>query len=87
MTLNIRRSGTPGTASHFYSVNLGEHNIKVTDTKNAFVVSKWIYFAISMYRPLINDLVIGLGVQWSPGGKHEPASTLQLCIGHQATNA
>jgi hypothetical protein len=68
-----------------YTVNLHGNEIKVTVTAVASVVRKWLNAALFFRRRYIhqNRLIVGLGVQWTPGGRDPPADTLQLCIGRR----
>jgi hypothetical protein len=69
-----------------YTVNLHGNKIKVTVTAAASVVKKWINAALCFRRRYMipqNRLIVGLGVQWTPGGRDPPADTLQLCIGNR----
>ncbi|MCI34765.1 3-5 exonuclease/nucleic acid binding protein, partial [Trifolium medium] len=70
-----------------YTVNLHGNEIKVTVTAVASVVRKWLHSALFFRRRYIrqNRLIVGLGVQWSPGAGilDPPADTLQLCIGRR----
>jgi hypothetical protein len=54
-----------------YTVNLHGNKIKVTVTAAASVVRKWIYTTLFFNRRDIhqNRFVVGLGVQWTPGGR------------------
>ena len=61
------------------------HNTRiiVTVTFNAYVVQKWIWFALYFSRYHLNQLVVGLGVQWVPDfirGEDHPTATLQLSL-------
>jgi len=68
-----------------YTVNIQGTEIKVTVTVVASVVRKWIYATLLFCRRDLqqNRSVVGLGVQWTPGGRDPPADTLQLCIGRR----
>ncbi|PNX82230.1 polynucleotidyl transferase ribonuclease H-like superfamily protein [Trifolium pratense] len=68
-----------------YTVNLHGNEIKVTVTAVASVVRKWIFTTLFFNRRDLqrNRLVVGLGVQWTPGGRDPPADTLQLCVGRR----
>ncbi|GAU50478.1 hypothetical protein TSUD_409630 [Trifolium subterraneum] len=68
-----------------YTVNLHGNEIIVTVTSVASVVRKWLNAALFFRRSYIqqNRLIVGLGVQWTPGGRDPPADTLQLCIGRR----
>ena len=61
------------------------HNTRiiVIVTFNASVVHKWIWFALYLSRYHLNQLVVGLGVQWVPDfirGEDHPTTTLQLSL-------
>ncbi|PIN20539.1 DNA helicase [Handroanthus impetiginosus] len=65
-----------------YVVFCHSHLIRTVVTANPSVVRKWVqrtrcynHYLLSLGR----RLVVGLGVQWSPGGS-SPAATLQLCV-------
>ncbi|KAK7329585.1 hypothetical protein VNO77_23755 [Canavalia gladiata] len=68
-----------------YTVRLDGTDISVTVTASASVVRRWLsstlYFRRQYYY--LNSLVVGLGVQWTPGGEDPPPDTLQLCVGRR----
>ncbi|GAU50477.1 hypothetical protein TSUD_409620 [Trifolium subterraneum] len=70
-----------------YTVNLNGNEIKVTVTAVSSVVRKWLQATLYLRRRYIykNRLIVGLGVNWTPGaGIHDPpADTLQICIGRR----
>ncbi|XP_027338270.1 exonuclease mut-7 homolog [Abrus precatorius] len=68
-----------------YTVDLDGTNISVTVTATASVVRRWLSSTLYFRRHYVyfNQLVVGLGVQWTPGGADPPPDTLQLCIGRR----
>ncbi|XP_012569525.1 uncharacterized protein [Cicer arietinum] len=68
-----------------YTIKLDGTKITVTVTSVASVVRKWLNSTLFLRRKHVqmNQLVVGLGVQWTPGGYNAPANTLQLCIGRR----
>ncbi|KAK4257879.1 hypothetical protein QN277_007410 [Acacia crassicarpa] len=55
--------------------------IFVTVTHTADVVEHWITMANNLRGEFPGRFIVGLGVQWNPGGRDPPADTLQLCVG------
>ncbi|XP_010513029.1 PREDICTED: uncharacterized protein LOC104788971 [Camelina sativa] len=54
----------------------------VTVTHTTSVIRRWIQSIRFFSRlRLSHPLVVGLGVQWTPGGPNPPPDTLQLCVG------
>ncbi|KAI4335003.1 hypothetical protein L6164_013692 [Bauhinia variegata] len=66
-----------------FIVDLHGTHIDVTVTANAYVVKKWITSTLYLRRQELHHLVVGLGVQWTPGWRETPADTLQLCVGRR----
>ncbi|XP_061350307.1 uncharacterized protein LOC133295483 [Gastrolobium bilobum] len=69
-----------------YTVDFHGNEINVTVTAKASVVRKWLSTTLFFRRRDLfeNRFVVGLGVQWTPGGRElpdPPADTLQLCVG------
>ncbi|CAJ1963140.1 unnamed protein product [Sphenostylis stenocarpa] len=72
--------------NHFvYTVYLAGDYINVTVTSSASVVKRWLSSTLHFGRHYVylNRLVVGLGVQWTPGGYDPPPDTLQLCVGRR----
>ncbi|PIA61005.1 hypothetical protein AQUCO_00300494v1 [Aquilegia coerulea] len=65
-----------------FTVDFFGKDCTVTVTSTPSVVRKWIRLTWYIHRYLRYKLVVGLGVQWNPSS-NEPASTLQLCVGHR----
>ncbi|KAK4257876.1 hypothetical protein QN277_007407 [Acacia crassicarpa] len=78
MAFTIEENAAP--ASHrLFKVNFDGTDIDVTVTHKAAAVARWISRTNSRQEEFHDGrLVVGLGVQWTPGG---PADTLQLCVG------
>jgi len=83
----------PGQHENLRAYNVYIHesqiDIEVTVTATASVVTNWLQTMLNHHlqylrnRNLRNrnrNLVVGLGVQWTPGNLDPPADTLQLCI-------
>ncbi|CAJ1963137.1 unnamed protein product [Sphenostylis stenocarpa] len=68
-----------------YTVEVAGDYVTVTVTSTASVVRRWLSTTLHLRRHyvLLERLVVGLGVQWTPGGSDPPADTLQLCVGHR----
>jgi hypothetical protein len=66
-----------------YTVDLDGTEITATVTAVSSVVKKWLNDTLYLRRDYINQLVVGLGVQWTPGGYDPPADTMQLCVGRR----
>ncbi|KAI9081163.1 hypothetical protein K1719_036922 [Acacia pycnantha] len=64
-----------------FNANLDGTNIEVTVTDKAAVVRRWIGTTNYFRRVFHGRVVVGLGVQWTPGDTDPPADTLQLCVG------
>ncbi|RHN73037.1 putative DNA helicase [Medicago truncatula] len=78
---------------HVY-IHESQINFEVTVTATASVVTNWLQSMLNHHfqslrhlqylrrnRNLCNrNLIVGLGVQWTPGNLDPPADTLQLCI-------
>ncbi|KAJ1414316.1 Ribonuclease H-like superfamily [Sesbania bispinosa] len=74
-----------GSKHVIYTVNLHGREIMVTVTSAASVVRRWLSATLYFrrYYHHLNRLVVGLGVQWTPGGPDPLADTLQLCVGRR----
>ncbi|XP_019184224.1 PREDICTED: Werner Syndrome-like exonuclease [Ipomoea nil] len=65
------------------------HRVKliVTVTKRAADVDRWVEMTLHNHSHRLQDLVIGLDIEWHPCRRQEgeeednPAATLQLCVG------
>ncbi|KAK7332668.1 hypothetical protein VNO80_29423 [Phaseolus coccineus] len=68
-----------------YTVNIDGDRVIVTVTASAAVVRRWLSTTLHLRRHqvFLKRLVVGLGVQWTPGGSDPSADTLQLCVGHR----
>ncbi|RDX71586.1 putative 3'-5' exonuclease R431, partial [Mucuna pruriens] len=68
-----------------YTVDLAGTYITVTVTASASVIKRWISSTLYFSRHFVylQRLVVGLGVQWTPGGSDPPPDTLQLCVGRR----
>ncbi|KAI9070928.1 hypothetical protein K1719_047112 [Acacia pycnantha] len=66
-----------------FNVNLDGTNVVATVTDTAAVVRRWISTTNYLQGEFYGRLVVGLGVQWTPGGRDPPADTLQLCVGRR----
>ncbi|XP_054820540.1 uncharacterized protein LOC129319481 [Prosopis cineraria] len=74
----------PAPCSHRrFHVNLDGTEISVTVTATASVVRRWINAVTYFNRHYLSRLIVGLGVQWTPGDRDAPADTLQLCVGRR----
>ena len=66
-----------------FAVKLHGNYIKVTVTDAASIVRKWLSATLFIHWRHRANLIVGLGVQWTPGGRDSPADTLQLCVGRR----
>ncbi|ESW19376.1 hypothetical protein PHAVU_006G119500 [Phaseolus vulgaris] len=68
-----------------YTVNIDGDQVSVTVTANAGVVRRWLCTTLHLrrHKVFLKRLVVGLGVQWTPGGSDPPADILQLCVGRR----
>lgn len=83
MAITIGQGDSPfGNAEMFY-VGLHGSIIIVTVTAAASAVRKWIRDVLYWNYLDRSQLVVGMGVQWTPVGEDPPADTLQLCVGHR----
>lgn len=83
MAIEIFEHDFPCSEQRVFAVNLHETRITVTVTANASVARRWIHATRYFYRSFLDRLVVGLGVQWTPGPRDNPADTLQLCVGRR----
>ncbi|XP_016486905.1 3'-5' exonuclease-like [Nicotiana tabacum] len=72
----------------FFTVPFYENQIKVTVTKKAADVDKWIGQTIHIHRRRLHKLLIGLDIEWlaciNPTDKNNPKiALLQLCVGRR----
>ncbi|XP_027178143.1 uncharacterized protein LOC113777308 [Coffea eugenioides] len=76
-------SSEPQRRRNFVVIRL-PHLVYTTVTSTPSVVKHWLFRICRhhVYRIHKGRLVVGLGVQWTPGHRKSPA-TLQLCVGHQ----
>ncbi|KAG4921378.1 hypothetical protein JHK84_050249 [Glycine max] len=67
---------------NIYTVYLVENYITVIVTASASVVKRWISSTLYFNHYFVDQecLVVGLGVQWTPGGHNTPPDMLQLCV-------
>nr|XP_009612708.1 Werner Syndrome-like exonuclease [Nicotiana tomentosiformis] len=70
------------------SVSFYENQIKVTVTKKAADVDKWIGQTIHIHRRRLNKLLIGLDIEWlacinATDKNHSKIALLQLCVGRR----
>lgn len=68
-----------------YTVEIDGTDVTVTVTASAAVVRRWLNTTLYIHRPHVyrDRLVVGLGVQWTPGRADLSADTLQLCVGRR----
>ncbi|XP_029128431.1 uncharacterized protein LOC109804427 [Cajanus cajan] len=68
-----------------YTVDLAGTYITVTVTPSSSVVKRWLSSTLHFSRHFVyhDRLVVGLGVQWTPGAYDPPPDTLQLCVGRR----
>lgn len=66
-----------------YTVICHSHDVRTVVTSKPAVVRSWVAKIRYRFRFRLRrgQLVVGLGVQWTPGRNPAPA-TLQLCVGH-----
>ncbi|KAK7303661.1 hypothetical protein RJT34_14573 [Clitoria ternatea] len=68
-----------------YTVDLDGIEISVTVTSSPGVVRRWLSSTLYFRRYYchLHQLVVGLGVQWTPGRRCTAPDTLQLCVGRR----
>ncbi|KAL7178328.1 hypothetical protein ACSBR2_031475 [Camellia fascicularis] len=66
-----------------FIINFNGARIATTVTSTPSVVRKWLRTTLCHRRRILHHLVVGLGVQWLPGYRTNPAATLQLCVGRR----
>ncbi|KAL7138075.1 hypothetical protein ABFS83_10G138100 [Erythranthe nasuta] len=66
-----------------YTFICDSHTVFTVVTATPAVVRKWVGTIRHKYRHQLRrgSLVVGLGVQWPPGGGDAAPATLQLCVG------
>ncbi|XP_014517375.1 exonuclease mut-7 homolog [Vigna radiata var. radiata] len=76
-------SHTRNSERDLYIIDVDGDYVRVIVTSTASVVRRWISTILYLRRRHVymQRLVVGLGVQWTPGGSDPPADTLQLCVG------
>ncbi|CAA7060852.1 unnamed protein product [Microthlaspi erraticum] len=69
-------------ASEFYYVDFFGEGIGVTVTESPSLIRRWIYTERyrNRRRYASDSLVVGVGVQWTPGGSDPPPDVLHLCV-------
>ncbi|EOA27874.1 hypothetical protein CARUB_v10024043mg [Capsella rubella] len=78
----IRRRIQKHRINEEYDVDFFRQRLIVTVTHTTSVIRRWIQSIRFFSRlRLKHPLVVGLGVQWTPGGSDPPPDTLQLCVG------
>ncbi|KAL2921108.1 Exonuclease 3'-5' domain-containing protein 2 [Bienertia sinuspersici] len=71
----------PSHKLRHYTITLNDtHTISTTVTSHPGAARDWIHRTLFFNRRHRHHLLVGLGVQWTP--HNNPASTIQLCIGH-----
>nr|GMC80247.1 dynamin-related protein 1C [Ipomoea batatas] len=68
-----------------HQVHFHGNNLLVTVTKRAAEVDEWVNEILHNYCHVLHNLVVGLDIEWHPCsvGEHNPAATLQLCVGER----
>nr|GMC86807.1 uncharacterized protein LOC109178468 [Ipomoea batatas] len=68
-----------------HQVHFHGNNLLVTVTKRAAEVDEWVNEILHNYCHVLHNLVVGLDIEWHPcsEGEHNPAATLQLCVGER----
>ncbi|KAK9136663.1 hypothetical protein Sjap_007257 [Stephania japonica] len=69
-----------------YEVYYGDDRIRTTVTADPATVSEWIRQIEWVHRRRLNQLVIGLDIEWRPirqRNQHNPVAVLQLCVGRR----
>ncbi|XP_019164387.1 PREDICTED: exonuclease 3'-5' domain-containing protein 2-like [Ipomoea nil] len=59
-------------------------NFSVTVTKRGAEVDQWVNEVVYNNSHVLHSLIVGLDIEWHPclaGEDHNPAATLQLCVG------
>ncbi|KAI4344764.1 hypothetical protein L6164_011955 [Bauhinia variegata] len=83
MAIRIEECASSDSKRRHFIVHLHGTEINVTVTANSSVVRKWISSTLYLRRHVLYCFVVGLGVQWTPGGRDAPADVLQLCVGRR----
>nr|GME11771.1 Werner Syndrome-like exonuclease [Ipomoea batatas]GME11827.1 Werner Syndrome-like exonuclease [Ipomoea batatas] len=68
-----------------HQVHFHGNNLLVTVTKRAVEVDEWVNEIHHNSGHVLHNLVLGLDIEWHPcsEGEHNPAATLQLCVGER----
>lgn len=71
------------TRAKYYDLICHDHRVNVIVTSKPAVVRKWVHSICYNRRHLLYRarLVVGLGVQWTPG-TNTGAAAIQICVGH-----
>ncbi|XP_031127726.1 Werner Syndrome-like exonuclease [Ipomoea triloba] len=81
----LRRVRQCGHSFGLHQVHFHGNNLLVTVTKRAAEVDEWVNEILHNYCHALHNLVVGLDIEWHPcsEGEHNPAATLQLCVGER----
>ncbi|OEL33108.1 hypothetical protein BAE44_0005876 [Dichanthelium oligosanthes] len=71
--------------TNVYTVRFEGNAITATVTSSGEAVERWVDEVLSVHRPRLHKLVVGLDVEWRPsyGPEYSPTALLQLCVGRR----
>ncbi|XP_057770456.1 3'-5' exonuclease-like [Salvia miltiorrhiza] len=76
----------PYDTHNTYDVIFFGESVFTTLTCDPTIASQWISEVEAVHRRGIDQIIVGLDVEWRPSFNryvHNPAATLQLCVGHR----
>nr|GEX54430.1 Werner syndrome-like exonuclease [Tanacetum cinerariifolium] len=83
MTITINDHETPSNTHKRYDVTFFDDIISTLVTETPHLVDGWISRIEHIHRHRLNNLIVGLDIEWRPNNGYvtNPVATLQLCVG------
>ncbi|GJW23711.1 Werner syndrome-like exonuclease [Tanacetum coccineum] len=84
MTITIHDHDLPTDTHKYYDVTFFDKTINTLVTETPYFVDRWISKIEHIHRHRLDNLVVGLDVEWRPNTNRyvqNPVATLQLCVG------
>ncbi|OVA16744.1 3'-5' exonuclease domain [Macleaya cordata] len=86
MSIYIEELNCSSYTHHSYNVTFYDDQIKTVVTQTASIVDQWIFNIYHDFRRKLNNLVVGLDVEWRAnfhGNIQYKVAVLQLCVAHR----
>ncbi|XP_027071818.1 3'-5' exonuclease-like [Coffea arabica] len=86
MEIGIEDHDIPDDSHDFYDIYFYSDRINTMVTHDPSQVSRWLSHTQRIHRHRLNNLIVGLDVEWRPSFSkyhRNPVATLQLCVGRR----